>query len=205
MNLPNSLTVSRFFFAAALMVVLALEFPYAKSAAFIMFVIAAITDYLDGMLARKVYGVTNFGKLMDPLADKVMVSAVLIGLIELPFQQSSPPLLVPAFVVVIIIAREFMVTGLRLLAAGEGTVLSAGKWGKHKAAWQMIAIIIILLGLALREDLLPWIEGFPAWSADFDFWFQKLAWVLMGIVTFLTIISGGIYFYQQREMLLHSA
>lgn len=200
MNLPNQLTVSRFFFAAALMACLVLNFPYAKTVALILFIIASFTDYLDGQLARKVHGVTNFGKLMDPLADKVMVCAALVGFVEIRLFDGAPPL-VPAFVVVIIIAREFLVTGLRLLAASNGKVLAAGNWGKHKMVWQVIAIVWTLLGLALLYDLLP--------SGDLrnnlENIFPYTVWFLMAIVVAITVISGGIYFYQQREMILESS
>ena len=201
MNVPNALTLSRFGFAAALMALLAADFAFSKTLALAMFVVAALTDWLDGHLARNVHGVTNFGKLMDPLADKVIVSAALIGLVELRLHETGPPL-VPAFIVVIIIAREFMVTGLRLLAAGEGQVLSAGRWGKHKAAWQMIAIIALLAGLALRADILP--EDL-AWRGEFDLWFQRAAWALMAWVSLLTVVSGAIYFRQQRDLILDAA
>jgi len=200
MNLPNKLTTSRFFFAALLMVLLVVEFRFSKTLALLVFIIAAITDYLDGQLARGKYGVTNFGKLMDPLADKVMVCAALVGFVEIRLQPGGPPL-VPAFVVVTIIAREFLVTGLRLLAASQGKVLAAGNWGKHKTAWQMIAIIWTLTGLALLEDLLPAGELHGLLQQ----WFPLSVWAVMAVVVAITLISGGIYFYEQRHMIMESS
>ena len=139
MNVPNALTLSRLVLAFAFIPMLLLPLPYFKTLALITFAVAGITDYLDGYLARTVYGTTPFGALMDPLTDKVMVCAAFVTFVELQ--------LVRAFVVVVIIAREFMVTGLRLLALNKGQVIAAGKWGKHKTIWQIVAIVVILLGL----------------------------------------------------------
>jgi len=200
MNLPNKLTSSRFFLAALLMVLLVVDFRFSKTLALLVFIVAALTDYLDGQLARKKYGVTNFGKLMDPLADKVMVCAALVGFVEIRMHSGGPSL-VPAFVVVIIIAREFLVTGLRLLAASQGKVLAAGNWGKHKTAWQMIAIIWTLAGLALLHDILPAGEL----HGQVQHWFPYSVWAAMAVVVAITVISGGIYFFEQRQMILESS
>lgn len=152
MNLPNTLTVSRLFAAVVVMLAMALPIPFSTTLAFVVFVVASITDYWDGKLARMHYGVTAFGKLMDPLADKVLVCAALVSFvgIRLPFEPKYS--LVPAWVVVVIIAREFAVTGLRLLVAtrAQGHIISAGNWGKLKTVWQMIAIIATFILLAAR-------------------------------------------------------
>ena len=137
MKLPNILTVSRFALAAVFMVCLSVAFPGAPLAAVFFFGIAALTDALDGHLARKVYGCSVFGKLMDPLADKVLTAAAFIGFVELR--------IMPAWMVTLILAREMMVTGLRLLAVDKGIVLSASNWGKQKTVWQMVFISAILL------------------------------------------------------------
>jgi CDP-diacylglycerol--glycerol-3-phosphate 3-phosphatidyltransferase len=177
MNPPNILTLSRFGMAALLMICLSVTFPGSMIAALIVFVLAAITDALDGHLARTIYGCTDFGKLMDPLADKVLTAAAFIGFIELG--------VLPAWMVTLILAREFMVTGLRLLAADKGIVLAAGIWGKHKTIWQMVFISVVLL-LGCFQPL----ENFHTL-----FWWSGLA------VTALSIWSGWHYFDQNKNLL----
>ncbi len=193
MNLPNLLTISRIFMSAILLGLLSLPetIPFAKSLALIIFIIAGITDYLDGYLARTTYGVTAFGKLMDPLADKVMVCAAFVSFVELG--------LVPAYIVVIIISREFLVTGLRLLAVEKGIVISAGKWGKHKTVWQIIAIIVILLGLAIRHDVLR--GGDATMLANYDLAFGYIAYAVSIAVALITVASGYLYFVQNGQIL----
>lgn len=135
MNLPNKLTVGRMFAVPVFIVVLMLGHYYAAAA---IFAVASITDMLDGMIARKCNLVTNFGKIMDPLADKVLVMSALLCLVELGD--------VPGWMAIVILAREFTVTGLRTAAAAEGLVIAAGMTGKIKTVLQMIAILAILLG-----------------------------------------------------------
>ena len=198
MNIPNVLTVSRLFIAGIIMALLALEFPFAKSLAFLLFVFAGITDYLDGYLARNVYGTSSFGKLMDPLADKVMVCAAYVSFVEIRLEPAYKAL-VPAYLVVLILSREFMVTGLRLLAATKGKVISAGKWGKHKTVWQIVSIVLILLGLAVREDILPSMGVKP--DTSFDLVFQAVALSVTVAVTLITLASGLKYFLEHRELI----
>ncbi|MCI7107879.1 MAG: CDP-diacylglycerol--glycerol-3-phosphate 3-phosphatidyltransferase [Lachnospiraceae bacterium] len=141
MNLPNKLTLFRVilipFFVFFL---LAPYFPgYGNYIAVAIFIIASITDFLDGKIARKYHLVTNFGKFMDPLADKLLVSSALICLIELS--------LIPAWIVIVIIAREFIISGFRLIAADNGVVIAASYWGKFKTASQMVMVIVLILNL----------------------------------------------------------
>jgi CDP-diacylglycerol--glycerol-3-phosphate 3-phosphatidyltransferase len=201
MNWPNLLTISRVIAAGVLMALLTLSFPYAKSLALVVFVLASITDYLDGYLARNVYGTSTFGKLMDPLADKIMVAAVFISFVEISLPTHPGPL-VPAFLVVIIISREFMVTGLRLLAAGRGKTLAAGRWGKHKTVWQVVAIIIILLGLAVRFDLLPLANPATHEVANFDRILSLVALLVSILASVITVVSGLKYFLEHRDLIL---
>ena len=137
MNLPNKLTILRVilipFFLVALMVPC---IPGGKWIALVIFCVAAITDTLDGQIARKYNLTTNFGKFMDPLADKLLVCSAMIALIELER--------IPAWVVIIIIAREFIISGFRLIAADKGIVIAAGWWGKIKTVVQMFMIIILI-------------------------------------------------------------
>jgi CDP-diacylglycerol--glycerol-3-phosphate 3-phosphatidyltransferase len=177
-SLPNHLTISRFWMTAVMMVCMTLDFPYARIAALAIFVVASITDALDGYLARNYFGVTSFGKLMDPLADKVLVCAAFIGFIELDC--------LDAWMVVLIIAREFMVTGMRLLMIEKGIVMPAGMWGKVKTTVQMIAICLYFFGLIWKSEYLP-MPGTPfAW------------WLGLGSAL-LTAWTGVVYFWQQRH------
>lgn len=177
MNPPNLLTVSRFGMAALLMVCLSVNFPGSAIAALIVFILAALTDALDGYLARKVYGCSDFGKLMDPLADKVLTAAAFIGFVELR--------ILPAWMVTLILSREMMVTGLRLLAADKGIVLAAGILGKHKTVWQMLFIIAVLFAGVFQT-----LENFTA-----PIWWAGLA------VTALTVWSGVVYFRENLSLL----
>ena len=185
MKLPNILTVSRFVLTAVFMVCLSVSFPGAPIAAVLVFGVAALTDALDGHLARKVYGCSAFGKLMDPLADKVLTAAAFIGFVELG--------VMPAWMVTLIIAREMMVTGLRLLAIDKGVVLSAGRWGKHKTIWQMAFISAILL---LRAAC--WI--YPIEFLESDLYSQIVLWS-GGAVTAITLWSGILYFRENMSLL----
>ncbi len=177
MNPPNLLTLSRFALAAVFMVCLSASFPGAPIAAVLVFGVAALTDALDGHLARKVYGCSAFGKLMDPLADKVLTAAAFIGFVELG--------IMPAWMVTLIISREMMVTGLRLLAIDKGIVVSAGSWGKQKTIWQMVFISTVLLAHAFKclEKI-----SLPVWWAGLA-------------VTALTVWSGFVYFRQNLSLL----
>lgn len=163
--------------AVVLVACLSITFPGFMIAAFVIFVAAALTDALDGHLARNIYGCTDFGKLMDPLADKVLTAAAFIGFVELD--------VMPAWMVTLILSREFMVTGLRLLAADKGIVLAAGTWGKHKTIWQMVFIGAVLL-LGCFKPL----ENFQTY-----FWWAGL------FVTALSIWSGWHYFQQNMSLL----
>ncbi len=185
MNPPNILTSSRFVLAGVFMLCLSVSFPGAPIAAVLVFGVAALTDALDGHLARKVYGCSAFGKLMDPLADKVLTAAAFIGFVELGFM--------PAWMVTLIISREMMVTGLRLLAIDKGVVLSAGIWGKQKTIWQMVFISAILLMQAAY-----WI--YPLHFLESDLFWQIVLWA-GGIVTALTVWSGVVYFRENAGLL----
>ena len=179
MNLPNKLTLLRVILIPVFLVcIYADAIPAHFLLALIVFAAASFTDMLDGKIARARGLVTNFGKFLDPLADKVLVITALTVLVELDeFRMSAIPL-------VIIIAREFMVSGLRLLAAEEGVVIAAGIWGKLKTAFTMVTIVAVLLYLSLTGD-------FQVAMPD-----AVRTWVLNGLIwisTVLTIISGLVY------------
>lgn len=202
MNLCNKLTLSRLAMALIMTVCLSLPIPFGKSAALFFFLVAALTDYWDGRLARNVYGTTVFGKLMDPLADKILVCSAFICFTALDQ-------IVPAFITVIIIAREFLVTGLRLLAASQGQIISAERWGKHKTIWQIIVIAAIMLGLALRDEILPLCMNVRQpqtfVNAAFDRWFHYTIIASVWLVTVLTVISGSMYFWKCRKLVMKNA
>ena len=164
MNLANKLTTFRVLCIPIFVVFMLIEsIPYNYYLAAIVFIIASITDLFDGKIARKYHLVTNFGKFMDPLADKMLVSAAIICL---------TPKMIPSWVVIIIISRELFISGFRMLAADQGIVLAAGWWGKFKTAFSMVMIIFIIVNTPLNNSVL-YIIG------------QVLIWISLA----LTIIS----------------
>lgn len=191
MNLPNQLTVARLFLSFVFVALLSLEsLAFGKTAALIVFSIAAITDFLDGYLARKHNLITNFGKLMDPLADKVLMCAGFVLLTEHG--------LIPAWIVVIILSREFLVTGLRLLASAEGLVLAAEGLGKYKTIFQIVTVIYFLLYLASSEAAFAWLR--PLFNA-FYLGTEHLGLLLIWISLVLTLLSGLSYVWKNRGIL----
>lgn len=176
MNLPNKLTVMRVILVPFFIFFLLTDIvPLSPLWALIVFIAASVTDALDGHIARSRNLVTTFGKFLDPLADKVLVISALVCFIQLGLAGAVP--------VIIIIAREFMVSGLRLVTANEGVVVAAGIWGKLKTAFTMVAIVFILLfGVIFGLD--P--AAYPAWLYITE---QALIW----ISTALTVISGAVY------------
>jgi len=140
MNLPNKITIFRVIMIPVFLVLLLVPgIPYGNYIATAVFVIACASDALDGHIARKYNLVTNFGKFMDPLADKLLVCSALICFVELSYM--------PAWVVIVITAREFIISGFRTLAADNGVVIAAGVWGKLKTIVQMVMCIVLLLQL----------------------------------------------------------
>jgi CDP-diacylglycerol--glycerol-3-phosphate 3-phosphatidyltransferase len=185
MNLPNKLTLFRMCLVPVFLILISVgQIPYNVTLATIVFSIAAYTDHLDGKIARRDNLITNFGKFMDPLADKLLVTSALIALVEYN--------LIGAWVAVVIIAREFAVSGLRTIAANEGVVIAASIWGKIKTTTQIIAIISMLIHLiSLQEAYLmdlfqrvPFLESF----------FSIFPPVVMYVAVFFTIMSGLDYF-----------
>ena len=182
MNLPNKLTLMRVFLIPFFLLFMYLNLPFHFLVALVIFGIASITDALDGKIARSRNLVTNFGKFLDPLADKVLVIAALAVFVEFKEVNMS------AIPFIIITAREFMVSGLRLLAANSGIVVAAGIWGKLKTAFTMTAIVAILFWLSLCFDFgINFPEAFRN-AVD-----NVLIPILIWISTILTIISGVIY------------
>lgn len=153
MNLPNKLTIFRVILIPFFVVLLLFDITaFDKWIALAIFIIASLTDFLDGHIARKYNLVTNFGKFMDPLADKLLVCSAMICLVELAR--------IPAWVVIIIIAREFIISGFRLVASDNGVVIAASYWGKFKTVFQMIMICLMIADLpplALVTQIVMWV------------------------------------------------
>lgn len=173
MNLPNKLTLLRIIAIPVFIVVLMMEHRYTAT---IIFIAAALTDMLDGHIARKYDLVTNFGKLMDPLADKLLVMSALLCLVELGE--------VAGWMVIVVLAREFAVTGLRQVAAAEGIVIAAGTTGKIKTITQMIAIPLLLL------------DNWPCKYIGLP-----LDQIFLWIAVVMTIISGVEYIVKNKQLL----
>ena len=190
MNLPNQLTVLRLILTFAIVGILSSGMPWAKSISLIFFCIASFTDFLDGYIARKKGLITNFGKLMDPLADKVLMCGGFVLLTSVD--------LIPAWIVVVILAREFLVTGLRLVASAEGVVLAAESLGKYKTVFQIITIIYFLLYLATDEPVFAWVKPLFAWKpAGIAILGNGLIYISLA----LTVLSGLSYALKNRKLL----
>ena len=193
MNLPNKITLLRVLLVFIFMIFLFLKGLTFKLLALATFIIAAFSDYLDGFIAKK-YGITSkFGKLMDPVADKILTLAAFLAFVEMK--------LIPAWMVVIILMRELVITGIRIFALKDGKVLPAGLAGKQKTVSQMFSIIVILVFIVFKE---AGVRIFGFWSPGFEYWHKQLIFILMLITVALTIISGVSYLIRGREYFLNS-
>ena len=144
MNLPNRLTILRLILTLPFVAALSLQFPGAKLLALCLFIVSSVTDYADGYIARKYKLITDFGKLMDPLVDKIMTMSAFICLVALGS--------IPAWAVIVIVSREFLITGLRLMAAVRGKVLAAERLGKLKTVLQIVTILFCLIVVAIIDQ-----------------------------------------------------
>src|SRR5699024_1639988 len=190
-NLPNKITVSRIFLIPLILIILTIDFnwgeinignnslPVTQLVAGIIFIFASITDWLDGYIARKYNLITNMGKFLDPLADKLLVSAAVIMLIELQ--------IAPAWIVIVIISREFAITGFRLVASGEGVVLAASSMGKLKTVSQILAVILLML------------NNFP-----FSYTSIPFDMIMLYIALIFTVWSGLDYFVKNWNVMRDS-
>ncbi|MEO7166653.1 MAG: CDP-diacylglycerol--glycerol-3-phosphate 3-phosphatidyltransferase [Chthoniobacterales bacterium] len=188
MNWPNRLTLGRLVLTVFFVLSLSSAWTYGRTIALVLFILAGISDYFDGEIARRYGSVTKFGKLMDPLVDKVMMAAAFICLVPLGA--------VPAWVATIVVARDFLITGLRLLASSEGVVLPAEKLGKHKTTWQISTVVFFLLLLTLSE-LRPSLAETTWWQEAWRYGGNTLLWITIG----LTIYSGLGYLWRHRGLL----
>lgn len=183
MNLPLKLTLFRLLVTPFFVLLLFVEFPGHYTLALLLFLIAMATDYLDGWLARSRSEVTDVGVLLDPLADKILITSAFISFVGLE------AIKLPAWMVIIIVSREFAITGLRLVAAGKGKILPAGRWGKHKTLSQVTAVSVILIYLCLRDYAPEQIERY--YSAVIS---------LVGVTVLLTLSSGIYYLVQNLKI-----
>lgn len=181
MNTPNKLTLMRMILVPFFMFFMMFDNTLFYAIGITIFIIASITDWIDGYLARKNNQITSFGKFMDPLADKMLTTAAF--LILMYWDLISP------WVLMIVLAREFMVSGIRLVAVTEGEVIAASMWGKAKTVSQMIAIIISLLIIAL--PIPEYLDGYCVIIIN----------ILVWISTVLTIISGADYLFKNKHFI----
>lgn len=176
MNLANKITISRILIIPFFMIALLVDFPHHQYIAALIFLIAASTDSMDGYFARKRNEITNLGKFLDPLADKLLITSALIILVEMGK--------VPSVLAIIILSREFIITGLRILAISEGLVIAASNLGKIKTISQIVAVLSILL------------NNYPFYLFNFPF-----DMVSLYLATFITIWSGVDYFVKNIGLL----
>jgi len=175
-------------------VILMWEFPFSKTTALFLFILASLTDAYDGFLARRHNLITNFGTLLDPVADKILICSAFVAFVGLQ--------IIPAWMVVVIVGREFVITGLRLLAASKGQVMSAGWGGKNKTISQVVASLVILVGLALREDWWQMLGLKADWHSTFDKAASPTYLTFALIAVAFTITSGWSYLWNNRELFL---
>lgn len=174
MNLANKLTVIRIMLIPVFIVLLLKGYNYVAGA---VFIVASVTDMLDGYIARKYDMISNFGKIMDPLADKLLVTSALLCLVELGD--------IKAWMVIVILFREFLITGLRSVAAGEGVIIAAGLSGKIKTVIQMVALAVIIL----KDWPFSYFTDFPVGLA------------LLWLAVIVTLYSGAEYLYKSKDLI----
>lgn len=193
MNLPNKLTVSRLILTAFFLMALLFDFPYHYTVALVLFVAASLTDLFDGIIARRRNLLTDFGKLMDPLADKVLICSAFIAFIELDWM--------PAWMVILIVARELAITGLRLLAASKNLVLAAERQGKNKTISQITAIIALLVTHSHADwGIVGQLFAFEIADQAWAWWVAEASkWVAVA----LTALSGFLYLWKNRDVYLN--
>src|SRR5437588_11549082 len=188
MNWANRITLSRLALTVVFVIALNSSWHYARTAALVIFLIAGLTDFIDGEIARRYGMITNFGELMAPRVDKSMVAAAFISLVPLKA--------VPAWAATTVVARYFLITGLRLMATAKGQILPAESLGKQKTSWQMITIIFFLALLSIVE---------LHYASETSAWWMR-AWgeagpVLVWITVALTIYSGLGFTWRNRELI----
>ena len=199
MNLPNNLTVSRLILTVFFLAALFIEFRFHFTVALVLFVAASLTDLFDGIIARRHNLITDFGKLMDPLADKVLICSAFIAFVEL--RDGNGQVWMAAWMVVLIVARELAITGLRLLAASKNLVLSAERQGKNKTISQITAIIALLVTHSYDDwGIVGELFAFEIAGHAWAWWVAEASkWVAVA----LTALSGFLYLWKNRDVYLN--
>jgi len=188
MNWANRITLSRLALTVLFVLSLNSSWQYARTTALVIFLIAGLTDFIDGEIARRYGIITNFGKLMDPLVDKIMLAAAFISLVPLKA--------VPAWAATTVVARDFLITGLRLMASAKGRILPAESLGKQKTSWQVITVLFFL-GLFSASELRFANEGSVWWLRAWNQGGPILVWITVA----LTLYSGLAYAWRHRELI----
>jgi len=201
-TLANKLTMGRIIIVPFFILFMFIGNIYTRIAALLIFILAALTDVYDGIIARHREEVTNFGKFIDPLADKLIVSAAFISFVQLR------ELSIPAWMVILVISREFIITGLRSVAASRGTIIPSSLSGKFKTTSQMVVIITILIILIVNAMLRNYwhitlleLDTFLGWKRLLGYILIKAPYWLMLVVTILTVISGFNYIFENKHIL----
>lgn len=203
MNIANRLTLSRIAIIPFFMFALLFEHLSAnlslvtigRYAALLLFIVASITDYIDGLVARRLNIESRLGRLLDPLADKLLITAAFVSFVDLD--------IFPAWIVIIILCREFIVTGLRSLGSVQGRIIHANRWGKHKTLSQVLTVIATLLFLCGRDTLMlsgHW-DRIIVKGWGLDWWLDIGLKILLYICAFFTVFSGTIYLLKNRDLL----
>ena len=186
MNLPNRLTIARLILVVPFVWALSVNWSWSNPIALVLFLIASLTDYADGYIARRFGLVTVFGQLMDPLVDKIMTVSAFICLVATGD--------LPAWAVIIIVSREFLITGLRLIGVSRGRTLPAEKLGKHKTVWQIVTVVYYLLWKSVKGT------GWFPLSHEVEKVFSGIGFVILLITVLLTIFSGLTYLAKNRDL-----
>ncbi|HHW45625.1 MAG TPA: CDP-diacylglycerol--glycerol-3-phosphate 3-phosphatidyltransferase [Clostridiales bacterium] len=186
MNLPNRLTILRILISPLFLLTLLIDFPHHLLVALILFLSASLTDLIDGKIARSRGLVTDFGKFLDPLADKMLTTAAFLGFLDLNLGHGM------VWITFIVLIREFLIVSLRLVSSGQGRVIAANIWGKAKTVSQMAAIILVIFSEYLISTGI---------TADFSSIIRSVCSAVLWFSTLLTIISGVIYVKDNRQFI----
>ena len=189
MNIANKITISRIILTFIFMIFISMSGLWPKIISFFVFLAAALSDFFDGRIAQKRNMVTDFGKLMDPIADKILVLSAFIVFVQMQ--------IIASWMVLVIFSREILVTSLRLFALNKGKVLSAGRSGKHKTFSQMVLIFLILGFILLKEVRKVFYTWNPSWEAGFLLGINLIMWVVVS----LTLYSGISYLWDNRKVI----
>ena len=190
MNLPNKLTLLRIVLAFVFMAFIFGHGLIFKILALLTFTIASLTDLFDGKLARQMHQESDFGKLMDPIADKILVLAAFLAFVEMK--------IIPAWMVIVIIGRELLITGIRIFALSKKMVLPSSAGGKHKTVSQMVTIFVIL-GFLVFEEIA---KRMYFWSIQIGSYSAAAILILMGLTTILTLTSGTGFLWSNRSLII---